>query len=55
MRRAVDGVDDDSLSNLMALCHWHHAQKTARESMEARRAARERRGEERWYSHPAFG
>lgn len=55
IRRAVDGgPDDDSPENLEALCSYHHRQKTAQESAEQRRVNRERREEERWYSHPAF-
>lgn len=52
--RAVNGVDDDSPSNLWALCSYHHKLKTGRESGEARVAKRKRREEEAWYSHPAF-
>ena len=29
--------DDHSLTNLQALCSWHHDRKTAREAAEARR------------------
>ena len=54
-RRALNGVDDDSPSNLWALCHAHHAYKTGVESADARRVKRERRKEAAWYSHPAFG
>lgn len=54
IRRAVDGVDDDSPENLQSLCRWHHQQKTAQESAEQRRVNRERRREAEWYSHPAF-
>lgn len=54
IRRAVDGVDDDSMANLQSLCRWHHAQKTAVESAEARRRNREERRVAAWYSHPAF-
>lgn len=53
-RRALNGVDDDRLSNLWALCPYHHKQKTAAESGEARRLKRERGREAEWYSHPAF-
>lgn len=49
-----EGWDDDSPSNLWALCRWHHKDKTARESGAARRANRRRREEAAWYSHPAF-
>ena len=35
--------DDHSLSNLQALCAWHHKRKTARESAEARKLARSER------------
>lgn len=32
--------DDHSLTNLQALCRWHHARKSAREGHEARGAVR---------------
>ncbi len=32
--------DNHDLSNLQALCTWHHAKKTAREAAEARRFQR---------------
>lgn len=38
--RDVDHVvrgDDHSLENLQALCAWHHARKSAREGVEARK------------------
>ncbi|NMM98143.1 HNH endonuclease [Bifidobacterium olomucense] len=54
IRRALDGVDDDSPGNLESLCHWHHVQKTANESAEQRKVNRERRKEAAWYSHPAY-
>ena len=46
--------DNHDLSNLQWLCHWHHAQKTRREAVQARRdkqAAAERR---RMESHPGW-
>lgn len=53
--RARNGEpDDDSPSNLWALCDWHHSQKTAQESAEQRRENRARRKETEWYSHPAY-
>lgn len=48
------GKDDDSLSNLQALCHYHHAQKTHEESVESRLRNSRRRRLDRWYSHPCF-
>lgn len=42
------------MANLQSLCRWHHAQKTAVESAEARRRNREERRVAAWYSHPAF-
>ena len=53
-RRAVNGVDDDSPSNLWALCDYHHQVKTDEESAEQRRVNRDRRRSDSWYSHPAF-
>ncbi|KFI66530.1 HNH endonuclease [Bifidobacterium magnum] len=47
--------DDDSSSNLWSLCDYHHAQKTWRESAEAKEKYRKRREDNEWYSHPAFG
>lgn len=53
--RAKNGEpDDDSPSNLWALCPYHHKQKTARESGEARVEKRRSREEAEWYSRPAF-
>lgn len=52
--RAVNGVDDDSPSNLWALCDYHHQVKTEMESAEQRRSNRDRRRSDSWYSHPAF-
>ena len=53
--RAKNGEpDDDSPSNLWALCSYHHKQKTARESGEARVEKRRSREEAEWYSRPAF-
>lgn len=46
--------DNHDLANLQWLCHWHHAQKTRREAVQARRdkqAAAERR---RMESHPGW-
>ena len=34
--------DDHGLDNLQWLCHWHHAQKTRREALEALKAKNER-------------
>lgn len=53
-RRAVNGVDDDSLGNLWVLCHEHHSYKTELESAEARRVNRRRREVEARWEHPAF-
>ena len=53
-RRAVNGVDDDSPSNLWALCDYHHRVKTEVESAEQRCRNRDRRRSDSWYSHPAF-
>lgn len=47
-------LDDDSPSNLEALCSYHHKLKTENEAAAARRERARRRKEERWYSHPAF-
>ena len=46
--------DDDSDSNLWALCRYHHSLKTEWESAEQRRVNRERREDREWYSRPAF-
>lgn len=53
-QRALHGVDDDSFSNLWALCRFHHGLKTAGESGEQRRVNRARGREKQWYEHPAF-
>lgn len=54
-RRAENGMpDDDSPSNLWALCSYHHKIKTQCESAEQRRVNRRRREDAAWYSHPAF-
>lgn len=53
--RAVDGVDDDRLSNLESLCRFHHQVKTEAESAQARRERARERALGRWYSHPVFG
>lgn len=52
--RATNGVDDDSDSNLWALCDYHHELKTCDESADQRRLNKARRKEREWYSHPAF-
>lgn len=55
IHRAENGEpDDDSPENLEALCSYHHKQKTARESGDARIKKRRRREVESWYSHPAY-
>ena len=55
IRRARNGeADDDSPSNLEALCSWHHRQKTERESAEQRRENRQTRKEREWYSGAVF-
>ncbi|NEG55458.1 HNH endonuclease [Bifidobacterium platyrrhinorum] len=55
IHRAKNGMpDDDRPENLEALCSFHHKQKTARESGEARVEKRRRREVESWYSHPAY-
>lgn len=53
-RRAVDGVDDDSPSNLWVLCHEHHSFKTELESAEVRRVNRRRAKERARWEHPAY-
>lgn len=54
-KRAKNGEpDDDSPSNLWALCSYHHKQKTARESGEARAEKNRKRREAEWYSRPAY-
>lgn len=54
-RRAENGMpDDDSPSNLWALCPYHHKVKTGMESGQAKRERRERRREKAFYEHPAF-
>lgn len=40
----IEPGDDHRLSNLQALCAWHHRQKTGRESGEARKAKSAGRG-----------
>lgn len=55
IHRAKHGeTDDDSPSNLEALCSYHHKQKTACESGESRVEKRRRREVDAWYSHPAY-
>lgn len=46
--------DDDRLSNLQALCHYHHAQKTHAESVRSRVRNTERRRRAAWYDGPCF-
>lgn len=52
--RDVDHIvnnDDDSPSNLQAICSWHHKRKTAQEGNAARWAQRETRTPE---AHPGL-
>lgn len=46
--------DDDRLSQLWALCHYHHARKTGVESVKGKYRAKTRREEARFFDHPAF-
>lgn len=56
IRRAGPGErDDDSPSNLEALCSYHHMLKTAGESGASRVERRRRREVDAWYRHPAYG
>lgn len=41
----VQRGDDHRMTNLQALCRWHHGQKTAREAADARRPRPTRRRE----------
>ena len=44
--------DDHSLTNLQALCSWHHVRKTAREGHEANRARNRPRRRRQDKPHP---
>ena len=46
--------DNHDLSNLQWLCHWHHAQKTRREAVQARRDKRAAAERRRMESHPGW-
>lgn len=51
---SADGGYDDSLSNLQALCGFHHSLKSSSEGGRAKAKARVREREAEWYRHPAF-
>ena len=46
--------DDHDLSNLQWLCHWHHAQKTHREAVQARLDKQAAAARRRMESHPGW-
>lgn len=47
----ISGPDSDELSNLQALCEWHHASKTGKQGRAAQLAKLNRRPEE---PHPGL-
>lgn len=44
----------DDLSNLQALCEYHHSEKTSGEGARAANARRLKRKEQAYWNHPAF-
>lgn len=51
---SADGGYDDSLSNLQALCSYHHSLKSSSEGGRAHGRNVRKEREREWYSHPAF-
>lgn len=53
-RSSAGGRDDDDMSNLQSLCHYHHALKTHAEATASRERNVRRRRAARWYEAPCF-
>lgn len=54
IQHGVDGVYDDALDNLQALCEYHHLVKSKREGALVAHERRRKRLAEARFNHPAY-